>query len=85
MTFAEAPGPAGPADPLPGLVRSLRVSRQLSMPAATADGVLIARFDDPSHLPWGGRVRYVTLVSGKPWAQERVKRQKGRTKCALRT
>jgi hypothetical protein len=47
MTFAEAPGLAAPVDPLPGLVRGLRVSRRRSTPAATPDGVLIARFDDP--------------------------------------
>ncbi len=81
MSFAEPPHLAAPANPCPDSSGAIRVSRCRRYAIHGADRLLI----DRSHPAPGGRVRYMTLVSGIPPPWEHVERQKGRTKCALRT
>ena len=84
-TNAPRGDPGRPGDPAPGPAGALGVSRcrrRRHPPPRWGHDRLN---DGGSHLPWGGSVRYMTLVSGKPPEWEHVERQKGRTKCALRT
>lgn len=62
MAFAEPPDLVAPANPLPGLVQG---SQGPPVPAAPA------RRATTSHPGWSGRIRWVTLVSGKPEAPKR--------------